>query len=198
MPAIKMRKFTLVYSQGIKLIMLKVWCLPANVFLTLFVGPMYCGSRNSRPGIFIYNHQFIFFHINSYFLHAWELLSIYFRWPRLLAAIRCDEDVSGLDKSPQWLSLAQQRSEISAKVQTELNLMSKISYPHGEPSLASIEALVSSSNYFMLEDKLLEILFHSHEYIPTFNIDFDHFEIIPYFLILIAGMSCWHWNIMDV
>ena len=135
-----------------------VWCSPVNVFLTLFVGPMYCGRRNSRPGIY----SFTSIHICCICL---SFLSIFFRWPRLLAAIRSDEDASaGLDKSPQWLSLAQQRSEISAKVQTELNLMSKISYPHGDPSLASIEALVSSSNYFMLEDKLLEILFHSHEY----------------------------------
>ena len=94
-----------------------------------------------------------------------------FRWPQLyhtLQAGKIADSVVDQDEIPQqWLSLVQQKTEITAKVHTELNSMSVICYPHGDPPLALmnalVEALVSNNNFYIVEDKLLEILFHSQE-----------------------------------
>ena len=61
--------------------------------------------------------------------------------------------------SPYSLLAVQQRIEIIAKVHKELVSMSVSSYPHGEPVLDSMEALVSNYHFDLLEDELLDIIF---------------------------------------
>ena len=42
--------------------------------------------------------------------------------------------------------------------------MSAVCYPHGEPSLVSMEAMIFNDLLGFVEDELLEILFHTDEY----------------------------------
>ena len=63
------------------------------------------------------------------------------------------------NQNPQWLMLVRQRGEIASKVQKELASMSAISYPHGEASLASKEAIFSNRHFDFVEDELLNIIF---------------------------------------
>ena len=62
------------------------------------------------------------------------------------------------------MELVCQRMEVASNICRELALMSSISYPHGEPPLDLMNDLVSKSDWDFLEDKLLDIIFHSKEY----------------------------------
>ena len=79
-----------------------------------------------------------------------------FRWPLLNKFL---ED----EQHPQWMSLAKQRIEIAAKVHRGLASMSADCYPHGEPSVASMAALITNNPQGFVEDELLQIIFHTHE-----------------------------------
>ena len=59
----------------------------------------------------------------------------------------------------QWLMLVRQGIEVEYEVEKQLYAMSAISYPHGEPPRASMEALVSNSDLVFLDNELLEILY---------------------------------------
>ena len=64
----------------------------------------------------------------------------------------------------QWLSLAQKRMEIAARVLKDLQSMAANCYPHGEPTIASMSALIANDPLGFVEDELVEILFHTDEY----------------------------------
>ena len=92
------------------------------------------------------------------------------RWPRLshLLFQECkpadDNGVNDQDnRSCQWLMFAYERMMATEKTRTELFSMSTVSYPHGEPPLALMEALVSSCDFSVLEDELLDIIFDYEE-----------------------------------
>ena len=55
------------------------------------------------------------------------------------------------------------RMEVAAKVRKDLISMSDLCYPHGEPSLCSMEELVSNNDWDFVEDELLDILFRSNK-----------------------------------
>ena len=92
------------------------------------------------------------------------MLFIHFsRWPRLYLLL--EEDHQQNCKANQWLPAVQQRVKLVSKVGKELSSMSAISYPHGQPPLALIESLVSSSiDFDFIEDELLDIIFHHKKY----------------------------------
>ena len=54
-----------------------------------------------------------------------------------------------------------ERTKVTTKVWRELHTMSLICYPHGEPSLISMEKFVSTNNYDFVEDELLQIIFQT-------------------------------------
>ena len=91
-----------------------------------------------------------------------------YRWPRLFSLLLQERPASDLLVdllNPQWLLLACQRMEITAKVHTELSSMPAICYPHGEPPLVLMDSMISNSNFDFVEDELLKIIFHTNEYI---------------------------------
>ena len=93
----------------------------------------------------------------------------YSRWPGLYYWLSEDkskmEVYNSLYQNQPWLQLARQRTEVTPKIHKDLASLSVISYPHGEPPLAAIEALVSNNDLHFLEDELLEIMFyHFNDY----------------------------------
>ena len=68
--------------------------------------------------------------------------------------------VNGQDSNDpqQWYIFVRQKVEVAAKVHTELDSMSAVCYPHGEPTLAVLNALVSNTDYHFLEHELLKII----------------------------------------
>ena len=71
---------------------------------------------------------------------------------------------------PQWLSLVNQRIETAARVHTGLGSMSAAWFPLGEPSLASMAALIDNDPFGFVEDELLEIIFHGNRYVIMFYV----------------------------
>ena len=94
---------------------------------------------------------------------------MHFRWPRLHNLVLAEIDAgrnTGIDGGPNqmWLTLVQRRIEVSALVHAGLVSMSTLCYPHGEPPLALMDAMVSNNRFEFVEDELLEILFHTEKY----------------------------------
>ena len=90
----------------------------------------------------------------------------------------------GQGDNTQWLMLARQRMNVPVKLPTELHSLSAISYPHGEPSFAVLEALDTSNYDFnILEDELLSILSIKYEHI-LFNFLFLKLNKIIFIQIL--------------
>ena len=64
----------------------------------------------------------------------------------------------------QWMSLAQQKIKTADRVHRGLISMSAACYPHGEPSIAQMTALIGNDPQGFVEDELLQIIFHTDEY----------------------------------
>ena len=86
---------------------------------------------------------------------------------------------------PQWLSLVRQRIETAARVHTGLGSMSAAWYPHGEPFLISMEALIANDPFGFVEDQLLEIVFHGNRYFIMFYVS-DRPITLPILLLLLS------------
>ena len=54
--------------------------------------------------------------------------------------------------------------EIAARVLKDLQSMAANCYPHGEPTIASMAALIANDPLGFVDDELVEILFHTEEY----------------------------------
>ena len=88
-----------------------------------------------------------------------------FRWPRL------KHQEYHYHELPQcWMLLAQERMEIAIRVLNGLNVMSASCYPHGEPSLSSLDARIANDPLGFVEDELVEILFCTDEYMKYISI----------------------------
>ena len=97
-------------------------------------------------------------HFCYLFKNGW--FYFYFRWPRLHNLVLAEFDGG---QNQRWLTLVKQRIEVSAKVRAGLLSMSTICYPHGEPPLALMKAMVSNNRFEFVEDVILEILFHTNK-----------------------------------
>ena len=91
------------------------------------------------------------------------------RWPRLNSLEEQDLPIT------DFMLLVRKRLETAAKVQQGLREISAGCFPHGEPSIAQIEALIAGNEpYGFVEDELFGIIFNKNQY------DFETNECIAH------------------